>query len=59
MKHTCNSITLLLSTLTMFSNSFSQYDLPVLESPYSKRRTTRHGGRAILPDIISEQSREL
>ena len=59
MKHICISITLLLSTLTMSSKSFSQYEFPVLKGPYMGQEPPGLVAEPFAPGIISKQGWEL
>ena len=59
MKHICISMTLLLSTLTMSSKSFSQYEFPVLEGPYMGQEPPGLVAEPFAPGIISKQGWEL
>lgn len=59
MKHICISIILLLSTLTMSSKSFSQYEFPVLQGPYMGQEPPGLVAEPFAPGIISKKGWEL
>jgi hypothetical protein len=59
MKHICISIILLLSVLTISSESYSRDELPILEGPYLGQKLPGMMAEPFAPGIISREGWEV